>query len=312
MNENTKKNEYDKKDKKVKKNKEDKKDKKGQEDKKDKKGQEEQEEQEEEEEEQSDLVKYFYKMIKHILSFLQNLKDINIANFVNDVNFDDPLIQTIRINYIFYITTLVCLAVISYYSGTNFLWSVITLIVVSFLGYITHYISHSVNVTKFYDSLNNDNYFTNNKIAHYFIKFICKCADFHDEIHHDTSINKKVHNVIFEFIFNFYTQAGAFLIIMYFVKKLNYYSVILWGLIYPTIHLINYDIIKCQVHMKHHLDKHTNYGIDIWDIMFNTKYQGDNTDIENINHYSINVVIISAILVYVMNNKYFNIITEIV
>lgn len=60
--------------------------------------------------------------------------------------------------------------------------------------------------------------------------------------------------------------------------------------------------------MKHHLDKHTNYGIDIWDIMFNTKYQGDNTDIENINHYSINVVIISAILVYVINNKYFSII----
>ena len=284
MNENTKKDENDKK-----------------KDKKDKKD-------EKKEDNQSELVKYFYKMIKHILTFLQNLKDVNIANFV--INFDDPLIQTIRINYIFYITTLVCLAVISYYSGTNFLWSVITLIVVSFLGYITHYISHSVNVTKFYDSLNNDNYFTNNKIAHYFIKFICKCADFHDEIHHDTSINKKVHNVIFEFIFNFYTQAGAFLIIMYFVKKLNYYSVILWGLIYPTIHLINYDIIKCQVHMKHHLDKHTNYGIDIWDIMFNTKYQGDNTDIENINHYSINVIIISAILVYVMNNKYFNIIAE--
>ena len=282
--ENTKK---DKKEKRVKKNKE----------KEDKKG-----------EKQSDLVKYFYKMVKHILSFLQNLKDINIVNFVNDVNFEDPLIQTIRINYIFYITTLVCLAVISYYSGDNFIWSVITLIVVSFLGYITHYISHSVNVTKFYDSLNNDNYFTNNKMVHYFIKFICKCADFHDEIHHDTSINKKVHNVIFEFIFNFYTQAGAFLLIMYFVKKLNYYSVILWGLIYPTIHLINYDIIKCQVHMNHHLDKHTNYGIDIWDIMFNTKYQGDNTDIENINHYSINVVIISAILVYVINNKYFSII----
>jgi hypothetical protein len=147
-------------------------------------------------------------------------------------------------------------------------------------------------------------------MVHYFIKFICKCADFHDEIHHDTSINKKVHNIIFEFIFNFYTQAGAFLIVMYFVKKLNYYSVILWGLIYPTIHLINYDIIKCQVHMNHHLDKHTNYGIDIWDIMFNTKYQGDNTDIENINHYSINVVIISAILVYVINNKYFSIVTE--
>jgi hypothetical protein len=302
--------------KKVKTKKKDKKDKIGKKNDEEEKDDEEEKQEKQEKKEDSlgdnDIVKYFYKMIKHILSFLQNLKDVNIVNFVNGINFEDPLIQTIKINYIFYITTLICLAVICYYSGGNFIWSIVTFIVVSFLGYITHYISHSVNVTKFYDSLNNDNYFTNNKIVHYFIKLMCKCADFHDEIHHNTSINKKVHNVIFEFIFNFYTQAGAFLAIMYFVKKLNYYSVILWGLIYPTIHLINYDIIKCQVHMKHHLDKHTNYGIDIWDIMFNTKYQGDNTDIENINHYSINVIVISAILVYVINNKYFNIITEIV
>lgn len=161
-----------------------------------------------------------------------------------------------------------------------------------------------------YKNMNNGNYVTNNKIVHYFLKFMCKCADFHDEIHHDTSINKQTHNIIYEFIFNFYTQAGAFLIFMYFIKNMSYYSVILWGLMYPTIHLINYDIIKCKVHQKHHWDKHTNYGIDVWDILFNTKYEGDNSDIEDINHYSINVIIITAIIVLFLNSKWKKILDE--
>ena len=234
-----------------------------------------------------------------------NIRDI--TEYINNVYTGDtsiPIIQTFRVNYIFYISSLICLAAISYYSNTNYIWSIITLISVSFLGYLTHYVSHSFKVTDIYKNLNNGNYITKNKIVHHFLMLICKCADFHDEIHHDTTINKTFTNIAFEFLFNFYTQAGALLVIMYLLKNMSYYPVILWGLMYPTVHLINYDIIKCKVHQKHHFDKHTNYGIDIWDILFNTKYQGDNSDIEDINHYSINIIAITALMVFYFNSRW--------
>jgi hypothetical protein len=246
----------------------------------------------------NEIGKYFYKFSDQILNQTQTYSIEAIIQYIRKLYTEDiPIIQTFRVNYIFYLTTLICLAAISYYSGTNYFWTIITLITVSFLGYLTHYVSHSFKVTEVYKNLNNGNYITNNKIIHRFLMFICKCADFHDEIHHNPFINKTFSNIALEFLFNFYTQAGAFLVIMYCLKNMNYYSVILWGLMYPTIHLINYDIIKCRVHQKHHLDKHSNYGIDIWDILFNTKYKGDNSDIEDINHYSFNVIVITTLMV---------------
>ena len=46
--------------------------------------------------------------------------------------------------------------------------------------------------------------------------------------------------------------------------------------------------------MEHHVDIFTNYGIDLLDIVFGSKYNYDT--IENLNHCCINIIIIGIIL----------------
>ena len=72
--------------------------------------------------------------------------------------------------------------------------------------------------------------------------------------------------------------------------------ILLWALMYATAHNINYLFLKPTVHRDHHLHEDTNYGLDIADIIFDTKY--DLTDIEDYNHISINLIVITAIMVY--------------
>jgi len=70
----------------------------------------------------------------------------------------------------------------------------------------------------------------------------------------------------------------------------------LCALMYATTHNINYVYLKPSVHRDHHIDNSTNFGIDIADILFDTKYNLD--DIETHNHVSINLIIITLIIVY--------------
>ena len=60
-----------------------------------------------------------------------------------------------------------------------------------------------------------------------------------------------------------------------------------------------FDVFLPKVHEEHHDDKNTNFGIDIWDILFNTK---NNSDIENFNHSIINLIIILIIFYFFINN----------
>ena len=224
---------------------------------------------------------------------------MDISYFIKYLKSNDPFIASIKLNYIFYISIIICVLCISSLTNTNFIWGIISFVFISFLGYAVHYISHTVRVEELYDKINNQNYFTRNSYIDYFIRIACKTFDFHDIIHHDSKINKTFNNVVIEFLLNFYTQAGAFLLFLLFVRNLNIYVILLWGIMYPTVHLINYEIHKSTTHIHHHTDSKTNYGIDIWDILFNTKYNKDNSQIENINHYSINVCIISIIMIYI-------------
>ena len=124
-----------------------------------------------------------------------------------------------------------------------------------------------------------------------------KIYEFHDETHHDLDVNKKYQNIFYEFITNIYTQGLAFILVVEFVKLVNYKVVLLWCFMYATIHNINYNIIHPSVHRDHHINCHTNYGIDVMDILFNTKY--DKKDIENFNHVSANLLIITFVLLYI-------------
>lgn len=249
--------------------------------------------------------------LNHLLemSSITELKEwlvhLDFKGYINELivylKSDDPLILSIKTNYIFYISILICIIIISIKTGIQIVWGLITIVFISFMGYVVHFISHSFRVEELYDQLNNHNYLTRNSYFDYFIRIWCKSVDFHDIIHHDSKINKTFKNVAIEFMLNFYTQAGAFLLFALFVKNLSTPVILLWGFMYPTVHLINYEFKQSKTHVLHHKNSKTNYGIDIWDILFNTKYNGDNTEIENINHYSINVVIITFLIIIISN-----------
>ena len=77
----------------------------------------------------------------------------------------------------------------------------------------------------------------------------------------------------------------------------------LWALFYATVHNINYRIIEPIEHENHHKDEKTNYGIDIVDIILNSKYNTKHKSnipitIEDHNHAAINIVIITILILW--------------
>lgn len=212
---------------------------------------------------------------------------------------EDPLLKSIKLNYIFYSLLLICLFVISYYTNSTFVSCIMTFMYVSFSGYAVHYWSHTFSLIDLYytsDSTKFDNYLYKIPGMDNLIYFVFKMFDFHSVIHHDSSINNQFHNKICEFIMNFMTQSGLLLLFILFTKYLNYYVCFLWGFLYATVHLINYDIIKPISHKNHHLNVHTNYDILLWDTILNTKYDY-NDIIEDVNHCSYNLVILTILIV---------------
>ena len=161
-------------------------------------------------------------------------------------------------------------------------------------GHIAHRISHNVNFTDAYNKYKKNN--VNPRIDNILLKF-CRFLDFHAITHHDTTINKQTENILYEFFNNVITQGGAIII---FVKLVNYFIdfrvVMLWALMYATTHNINYLFTKPSTHRDHHFHDDTNYGIDIADILFDTKHDLD--DIETHNHVSINLIIITLVIIY--------------
>jgi len=200
-------------------------------------------------------------------------------------------------NIPYYIVLVYCLYLLSgktIYSY-KFILCVFSWIFIGIFGYFTHVISHNVDLRKIYNSF--DNIFTRDKYFNKGMDIFLEIYEFHDETHHDVDINKQIINIIYEFITNIYTQGVALIIFIEIVKLINYKVVLLWCFMYATIHNINYNIIQPSVHRDHHINCHTNYGIDIMDILFNTKY--DKKDIENFNHVIINLLIITLVLLYI-------------
>lgn len=237
--------------------------------------------------------------IKDVAS-LNVIKDDASLNVMKDVikdtsfNEEDPLLKSFKINYIFYTTLIICLYMISHYTNSSFIWCIISFLYISFKGYFVHYFSHKLDLLKTYSELNN--YFTRNPVLNTMTIWFCNMFDFHRNIHHDSSINKRLNNKIYEFIINFLTQTGLFFVFIYFTKHLNYYVCLLWGLFYSTVHMINYDIIKPISHKNHHVDYNTNYDIIFWDTFFDTKYDYNDT-LEDINLCSINVIVLTLLIV---------------
>lgn len=211
------------------------------------------------------------------------------------------LFLNLRINFIFYLVVLFCCFFIAfsqilekdsiYKKIFMIIRSVFTFIIVMLFGHTIHWVSHNINCKELLDSC--DNIIVNNKYIRFILDSYIDIYEFHDITHHDSSVNKQWFNIISEFIINFLSQS---VLIVFCIQLLDFNVVILWGLFYATVHNINYYFIKPITHMQHHIKKTTNYGIDLTDILFNTKYDWKN--IENYNHSAINIILISGVIIF--------------
>ena len=228
------------------------------------------------------------------------------------------LIDSFRLNYIFWITSLLSVVMLSYFEEesnmihalpSRILSGIVTFVITMVCGYYMHLISHTYDARLLYEQ------------SKFFIFRYCRTIpwldkaiktsitytlDFHDKIHHDSTINKLPSNVIIEFIINIILEGGLLLFfasyidfsmhINNYVFRFNRSIIILWGLLYSSVHNINYNIIHPLEHENHHKECCTNFGIDTLDILLDSKY--DIKNVEIFNHYSINIIVITLFIMF--------------
>jgi len=226
--------------------------------------------------------------------------------------------RSIKLNYIFWISCGISIYLLTKYNTNidSYFVSILSFLLAVLLGYYIHYLAHAYDWSKTYSKSDNtviDYIKSSEYLDKFFRGLICYTFDFHDKVHHDSSVNKQPINVLVEFIQNFMME-GGFLILLasassFQIKvgnstfKFNRAILLMWGLLYATVHNINYRIVysldpenSLNQHSLHHKHPKTNYGIDTLDILFDTKYNLDN--IEVFNHAAINVLIITFIILY--------------
>ena len=206
----------------------------------------------------------------------------------------EALLENIGVNAPFYFVTSICLYILSD-TTHSFISSSLSFILITMLGYVSHVISHNIHFTSLYNRI---------PVITKHIPFLDKITrnvlriyDFHHDTHHDSSINRKTENLCYEALNNIFIQGLLFIIVGETYNYMNKKIFIFWGLLYASFHIINYSIIDSGTHNDHHVNIHTNYGIDIYDILMGTKYNWD--DIEEYNHYSINVILLTAVFYFI-------------
>lgn len=223
----------------------------------------------------------------------------------------ETLYKSLEINKYFFLILALSLSVYCHYKNKSFTSSLLTFVLMTFLGYLAHVISHSFNANESFEKLENKTFFTSNEYTKPLIKKTCDFIDFHDKIHHDTKINKEPLNIFYEVVNNFLIQGGLVYLFYIVSRYIEPEMFILWAFMYTTIHHVNYAIIGSEEHKQHHANKYTNYGLDIWDIIFNTKpeekegvsegtggKEGEQTP-ENFNHIIFNLLVGLVILYFI-------------
>ena len=212
---------------------------------------------------------------------------------VNKIINKESLLITIKKHALIYITLIICFYILNKKMRKSFFNIISTLILVSFLGYLTHLISHCVKWTKIYKKIKLP--LKGNKYFDLFADEVCKFFDFHRNIHHDSNINKSIKNILLESINNAVFQGLGLLGVSYLLSKINYYIVIFWVILYVTVHNINLNIWKSWTHGDHHKNPLTNisFGFDLYDIIFETGYVTEyRPDI------AINIILITILLYF--------------
>jgi hypothetical protein len=209
----------------------------------------------------------------------------------------NALKQNFKINYPFYLTIIICCYVFATKQTNSYFWLrfvklIFTFFVSMIIGHTIHWVAHHINFENYLNSC--DNILTRTPFVKNISSFICKLIDFHSITHHESKINKKHINIVGEILNNVITQS---VFVVWFIQNLlDFRIVLLWSLYYATTHNINYSLLKPTTHRDHHLNHTTNYGLDVTDILFNTKYNWE--DIENYNHSIINLIAITSLILY--------------
>ena len=232
----------------------------------------------------------------------EKLNKDNIPDFKNET-----LLKSLKTNKYFFIVLIITMMAYCKIKKKPFLFSIGSFVLMTFLGYLAHMISHNVNMNKLYRKMDNKNLFTSNKYTKTIIKKACDFMDFHDIVHHDTKINKQPLNIFYEVVNNFLIQGGLVYAVYIASRYVEPEMFLLWAFMYTTIHHINYSIIGSKEHREHHENKFINYGLDIWDVIFNTKpnpnpeeKEGEKgEEPEDFNHIIFNLLIGLAILYFI-------------
>ena len=219
----------------------------------------------------------------------------------NNFTISEILLKSLLKNITFYVIAMYCLFLLSKKQlfSIKFIQCIITWVFICMFGYFIHLFSHQIDLRSTYNQI--DNIFTQNEYINKYMNILLDVYDFHDKIHHNIEVNKQPHNIFYEFIMNIYTQGICVIVFVESMKLLDYNVIVLWAFLYATVHNINYLYLSPTTHRDHHIDSSTNYGIDTLDIIFNTKY--DVNDIEDLNHASINLLVITYIILYFTNSK---------
>lgn len=228
----------------------------------------------------------------------QKNKEKNKPYFKNET-----LLKSLKTNKYFYAILIITIVLYCKTKKKSIFSSLFSFVLITFLGYLAHIISHQVNMNKIYNKYENKNFFMTNKYTKKLIKNTCDFMDFHDSIHHDTKINKQPINIFYEITNNFLIQGGLVYAVYNASRYIEPEMFLLWAFMYTTIHHINYPIIGSKEHREHHENKFTNYGLDIWDVVFNTKPKPDKdqltVEIEDFNHIIFNLLVGVAILYFI-------------
>ena len=258
--------------------------------------------------------------------FTNNYKIIDKDNNITLI--DNLLIKSLKVNYIFWIIFLTCIVYLSINYGDEnsedvikIISGLLTVIACIIVGWMVHKMAHTIDYTNTVTIIYNKYLSFLPKWCKKILDVLCFYADFHTKVHHNPKVNKIWYNLLIEFIQNIIIITIGPLYISSIIKlKIVIFSsyfipnniiIIFWGLIYATAHIINYNIIESKEHISHHNrdlskngaynnhnNKIYNYGIDILDILFDTKYENDNS-VENINHYAYNCIILLIIIILI-------------
>ena len=227
-------------------------------------------------------------------------------------------------NYIFwsvYVLSISCLSIRYGNQSTgckNIIGGFLTTISCMIIGWSVHLWVHINDFQQTYeDILNSETIFSKalNSLptfVHKIISWISRHVfDFHDKTHHDSSVNDIWYNVFMEASENVLMEGGLIVVLSRMfnlglrfheeVYVFNHSISLVWALLYTTVHLINYKLIRSNTHMDHHKDRYTNFGIDTLDIVFNTKYDINKPEI--FNHGAINMFFLTALIVFIKETK---------